>query len=152
MLFLLFHWHPMPVKQLWKIWVKCSHEPNKRLICNDNKTKHIVTFTYLMYHYSDVMMSEMAPQITAIWIVCLTVCSGADHRKCQSTASLAFVGGIHWWPVDSPHKGPVMQTMFPFSSQCPSLFMVCLCLARLCFSTYWYHKHHHIVTICSKLL
>ena len=26
----------------------------------------------------------------------------------------AFVRGIHRWPVDSPHKGPVTQKMFPF--------------------------------------
>ena len=25
-----------------------------------------------------------------------------------------FVRGIHQWLVDSPHKGPVMQIMFPF--------------------------------------
>ena len=28
--------------------------------------------------------------------------------------SLAFVRGIHWWPVKCPHKGPVMWQMFPF--------------------------------------
>ena len=42
------------------------------------------------------------------------VCSGADQRKHQSSASLAFVRGIHRWPVNSPHKGPVMQKVFPF--------------------------------------
>ena len=30
-----------------------------------------------------------------------------------SSASLAFVKGIHRWPVVSPHKGPVTRTMFP---------------------------------------
>ena len=25
-----------------------------------------------------------------------------------------FFKGIHWWPVDSPHKGPVMQKVLPF--------------------------------------
>ena len=43
-----------------------------------------------------------------------TVCSGADQRKYQNSAPLAFVRGIHWWPVDSPHKGPVTWKMFPF--------------------------------------
>ena len=42
------------------------------------------------------------------------VCSGTDQRKYQSSASLAFVRGIHWWPVDSPHKGPVTRKMFLF--------------------------------------
>ena len=32
----------------------------------------------------------------------------------QSFASLAFVRGIHQWPVNSPHKGPVTRKMFPF--------------------------------------
>ena len=40
--------------------------------------------------------------------------SGADQRKYQSSASLAFVGGIHRWPVNSPHKWPVTRKMFPF--------------------------------------
>ena len=43
-----------------------------------------------------------------------TIYSGADQRKHQSSASLAFVRGIHRWPVNSPHKGPVTRKMFPF--------------------------------------
>ena len=39
---------------------------------------------------------------------------GADQKKHQSSASLAFVRGIHRWPVNSPHKGPVTRKMFPF--------------------------------------
>ena len=35
-------------------------------------------------------------------------------KKHQSSASLAFVRGIHRWPVNSPHKGPVTRNMFPF--------------------------------------
>ena len=69
---------------------------------------------FIEHHYSDVMMSAMAFPITAVSIVCSTVCSGADQRKHQSSATLAFVRGIHRWPVDSPHKGPVTRKMFPF--------------------------------------
>ena len=47
-------------------------------------------------------------------IVYSTVYSGANQRKHQSFASLAFVGGIHWGPVNSLHKGPVTREMFPF--------------------------------------
>ena len=43
-----------------------------------------------------------------------TVCSAADQRKHQSSASLGFVRGIHRWPVNSLHKGPVTRKMFPF--------------------------------------
>ena len=35
-------------------------------------------------------------------------------KKTQSSASLAFVSGIHRWPVNSPHKGPVTRKMFLF--------------------------------------
>ena len=38
---------------------------------------------------------------------------GADQRKHQSSASLTFVWGIHRWPVNSPHRGPVTRKMFP---------------------------------------
>ena len=40
--------------------------------------------------------------------------SGADQSKHQSSVSLAFVQGIHRWPVNSPHKWPVTRKMFPF--------------------------------------
>ena len=46
--------------------------------------------------------------------VCSTVWSRPDQRKHQRSASQAFVRGIHHWPVNSPHKGPVMRKMFPF--------------------------------------
>ena len=35
-------------------------------------------------------------------------------KKTSSFASLAFVRGIHRWPVNSPHKGPIKRKMFPF--------------------------------------
>ena len=65
-------------------------------------------------HYSDVIMSAMASQITGLIIVYSTVYSGADQRKHQGSASLAFVGGIHWGPVNSPHKWPVTRKLFSF--------------------------------------
>ena len=66
------------------------------------------------YHYTDVTMSPMASQITCLGIVYSTVYSGADQRKHQSSASLAFVRRIHRGPVNSPHKRPDMRKMFPF--------------------------------------
>ena len=59
-------------------------------------------------------MSAMASQITSLTIVYWTVYLGVDQRKDQSSASLAFVWGIHRWPVNSPHKRPVTRKMFPF--------------------------------------
>ena len=66
-------------------------------------------------HYNDVIMSAMVSTITSLTIVYSTVYSGADQRKHQSSASLAFVRGIHRWPVNSPHKGSVTRKMFPFN-------------------------------------
>ena len=66
------------------------------------------------HHCSDVIMSTMASQITSLTIVYSTVYSDADQRKHQSTASLAFVRGIHGRPVNSPHKWPVTRKIFPF--------------------------------------
>ena len=65
-------------------------------------------------HYSDVIIGAMASQMTGVSIGCSTVCSASDQRLHQSSASLAFVRGIHWWPVNSPHKGPVTRNMFLF--------------------------------------
>ena len=61
-------------------------------------------------------MSDTASQITGVSIVDSTICLGADQRKHQSIASLAFVRGIHRWLVDSPHIGPVTFKMFPFDN------------------------------------
>ena len=65
-------------------------------------------------HYDDVIMAAIASQITSLTIVYSTVYSDADQRKHQSSASLAFVRGIHRRPVNSPHKWPVTRKMFPF--------------------------------------
>ena len=66
------------------------------------------------FHYDDVIMGEIASQITSITIVYSAVYSGSDQSKHQSSASLAFVWGIHRGPVNSPHKWPVTRKMFPF--------------------------------------
>ena len=65
-------------------------------------------------HYSDVIMSTVASQITSLTIVYSTVYLGADQRKHQGSTSLAFVQGIHRRLVNSPHKWPVTWKMFAF--------------------------------------
>ena len=71
-------------------------------------------------------MSAIASPITGVLIVYSIVYSGVDQRKYESSASLAFVGGIHRWPVNSPHKGPVTRKMFPFDD-------VIMCSEGSCF-------------------
>ena len=65
-------------------------------------------------HYTDVIMTTIASQITSLTVVYSIIYSDADQRKHQSSASLAFVRGIHRWPVNSPHKWPATRKGFPF--------------------------------------
>ena len=65
-------------------------------------------------HYTDVIMSDMASQITSLKIVYSTDHSDADQRKDQRSASLALVRGIHRWPVNSPLKVQATLKMLPF--------------------------------------
>ena len=69
-----------------------------------------------IHHYCDVIMCAMAFQITSLTIVYSIVHSGADQRKHQSSASLAFVQGIHPRSVNSLHKWPVTRKMFPLDN------------------------------------
>ena len=50
-------------------------------------------------HYDDVIISAIASQITSLTIVYSTVYPGADQSKHESSASLAFVWGIHRGPI-----------------------------------------------------
>ena len=114
----------------------------------------IVTFTvfcemslpiYAMAtHYSDVIMGAMESQITSLTIVCLTVDSGADQRKHQSSASLAFVWGIHRWPVNSPHKWPVTRKMSPFDD------VIMIFEFRACMSHYIPTFYVAVITHCQS--
>ena len=66
-----------------------------------------------LWHYNDVIMGTVTFQISSLTIVYSTIYSDADQRKHQSSASLAFVRGIHRGSVNSPHKWAVTRKMFP---------------------------------------
>ena len=120
--FAMFLW-----KFQWSNFYKILHMPRKLhvrnfvVILRSKKQSQQNGFFYLCFnygeklHYIDLIMGAVASQITSLTIVYSTVYSGADQRKHQSSASLAFVRGIHRWPVNSPHKWPVTRRkMFPF--------------------------------------
>ena len=114
-------------------------------------------------HYDDVIMGAIASQITSLTIVYSAVYSGADQSKHQSSASLAFVWGIHRGPVNSPHKWPVTRKMFPFDdvimkltwSECQKLslmiswhwFMWWLDAIRVLFWQFWEKKYWEIINL-----
>ena len=68
------------------------------------------------FHNNDAIISAMASQITSLTIVYSIVYS--FMRRSKKTSKLCVSGrcvtGIHRWPVNSPHKGPVTWKMFPF--------------------------------------
>ena len=102
---------------------KCDHLGHNKMLSHDIhsnyarhtilSTKYTITFCTIsarccvLLWYNDVNLSAMVSQITGVSIVYPSVYSGADQRKHESSASQAFVRGIHRWPVNSPHKGPV---------------------------------------------
>ena len=91
-------------------WDLKEHKPRMMMSWHEI-TFHISSpLRPLQWRHNDLMAS----QITSVSIVFSTVGSGADQRKHQSTVSLAFVHGIHHWPVNSPHRRPVTWKMFSF--------------------------------------
>ena len=90
----------------------------------------------------------MASQITRLTSVYLTVYLGVDKRKHQSSASLAFVQGIHRSSVNSPHKGPVTRKMFPYDVIMRISTCVCdwnettvVCFEFIVIFRFWFYKH-----------
>ena len=74
----------------------------------DQETRGIVLLSchkLAAQHYTDVIMGAIASQITSLTIVYSTVYSDADQRRHQSSASLAFVWGIHRGAVNSRTNG-----------------------------------------------
>ena len=89
----------------------------------------------LPFHYSDVIMSPMGSQDTSLSIVYSTVYSGADQRKYQSSASLAFVRWIHRRPVNSPHKRPVTRKIFPFHDVIMLVYIIIYLSIKMIYQT-----------------
>ena len=92
------------------------HSPNDRQLASHwGCARRLWKVVNALFHNIDVIMGAMTSQFTGVSIVFPVVCSGADQRKHQRSASLAFVWGIQRWRLVSRHKGPVMRKMFPFN-------------------------------------
>ena len=73
----------------------------------------LLEISILFHHYSNVIMSTMASQITGFWTVCSADCSGTHQRKHQSSAWLTFAMGIHRWPNGLCEGNPPVTGGFP---------------------------------------
>ena len=81
---------------------------------------YIFRFCPVQNHYIDVIMSTMASQITSLTSVSTCV----HQRKHQSSAVTGLVRGSHRGLVNSPHKGPITQKMFPFDDVIMYLYLI----------------------------
>ena len=86
-------------------------------------------------------MGAMASEIISLAIVYSTVYSGADQRKHQSSASLAFARVIHRWPVNSPLKWPVTREMLPFDDNI-------MTWAQIPYTSYNASSPGNVYTVC----
>ena len=117
---------------------KNSKENNKTSNADATLVLNTILFsTEARPHYSDVIMIAMASQITGVSIVYSTVCLGTDQSKQQSSASLAFVRGIHRWPVNSIHKRAVTLQMFLFDD-----VIIWNCDRRPVHTEHWTEQEH----------
>ena len=110
---------------------------------------------YILYAYfpQDITMTSQWARrrlkSPASPFVYSAVYSRADQRKHQSSASLAFVRGIHRGPVNSPHKWPVTRKIFPFDDvimkQQSNKYICHMLWYRIpCRPHYWYIWPHII--------
>ena len=97
-----FHHIWIVMEKLLVKWAPVSCRPhNGKTAYHNNNPYHKLKMllNMLAFHYYDVIKGAMASQITSLAIVYSTDYSGTDQRKHQSSTSLAFVRGIHRWPV-----------------------------------------------------
>ena len=100
-------------------------------LCCINRVETILGHLFCL-HYYDIIMSAVSSQITSLTIVYSIVYSDADQRKHQSSASLAFVWGLHRGPVNSPHKWRVTWKMLPFDDVIMDLMVDGCIMTNLC--------------------
>ena len=97
-----FHWQNC----IWKCWLPSCHSLN---VLTVEVWWYLTSAIQLFW----VMLFNQRKQIRNHWW------SGQHKRNIKALCYWPFVRGIHRWPVDSPHKGPVMRKMF----QCCDIIM-----------------------------
>ena len=109
-------------------------------------------------HFGDVVMGDIASQITSLAIVCSTVYSGTDQRKHQSSASLVFVRGIHRWiPAQMASNAENISIWWRHHAYCHTNFIL-LCTTDTCGDMSMSLPHHnhmfsydHLLTTVPKI-
>ena len=112
----------------------------------ERQFKQIMTVQILFAVH--VIMNARSSQISSLTIVYLTVYSRRRWKKTSKLASLAFVWGIHRWPVYSPHRRPVTRKIFPFDDVTMCFQETCHC----CYNIYHRKSFEYFVTGYFQLL
>ena len=92
--------------------------------CVDNKTILRSSYLHNGISYTSLYWIRALEVILPLMLCTLPIVHCADQRKHQSPASLAFVRVIHRLPVNSLHKWPITQEMFPFGDVTMTVKMV----------------------------
>ena len=140
----------------WNItvsWRKWQYE--KFISENVSNFLHVISPNYkatsvspvviIPLHYDDVIMGVMESQITSLTSVYSTLYSSVDQSKHPSSASLAFVWGIHRGPVNSPHKCQSRGKCFHLmtSSCCWKAHHITCCISTMKLSNMLSQLQHH---------
>ena len=148
-------WHKQICDPIWSLEWNYYYNKKRFQLC-----AHKTFMGWVSYHYSDVIMSAMASQITSVTIVYSIVGSGADQRKHQSSTSLVFVRGIHRWPGKFPTQRASNaeivsiwwrhHTQITYYSSCWCIFVRDLEVLRR--SRFWLRNFPGIDCVVSALL
>ena len=135
----VWYWHNKPGYSAFSI----------RRVSSPSIGHHCNPFTLQWRHNGRYSVSN-----TSLAIVYSTVYSGTDQINHQSSASLAFVWGIHRRPVNSPHKWPVTRKIFPFDDvimNYPMCRTICDFVITSCseFCIVWYMEINFILNMIS---
>ena len=120
----------------------------RRSMCIIHVQVALVAKHCIPWHYNGVIMSTMASRIASLTLIRSKVYSGEDQRNHQSSASLAFVCGIHRWPVNSLYKGPVTRKMFPFDDVIKYEQDFMHCIRYVWYGSLWIHVNNFLI-FCS---
>ena len=97
------------------------------------KQINIYIYRYTFHHYIDVKWVPWHPHspVSRLFVQQLKI-----KWKIKALHHWPFVMGIHRWPVDSPHKGPVMRAAFLLND-----------VTMLSWSAEWWVKSNYIFVV-----
>ena len=132
---------------LWGLGRKSTSLQRHRTVCHSRRNLLLRFDTFqtilniVFTHNNDVIMTKMASQVTSLTVVYSNLYSHADQSKHQSSASLAFVWGIHrgrWIPrTKGQLRGKCFHLMTSSRMGLPLEWHIC----NICHSCRWYIRY-----------